>query len=93
MGTKAIKLGTWDKHPVILLGLECHVWRMRNEINVMEHVFFKFYSYNSRATVPWVPEAFHRQQSSSSHARKKPLVPSVGPPLAIYILNRGRLQQ
>ena len=38
METKAIKLGSWEKHPAsVLLGLECHVLHMRNGINVMEY--------------------------------------------------------
>ena len=32
MGAKAIKLGSWDKHPA-----SCHVWHMHNGINVMEY--------------------------------------------------------
>ena len=37
MGAKAIKLGSWGQTSCILLVLECHVWHMRNGINVMEY--------------------------------------------------------
>ena len=35
MGAKAIKLGSWDKHPAYCKDLNVNVWHMRNGINVM----------------------------------------------------------
>ena len=35
MGAKAIKLGSWDKHPAYCKDLKVNVWHMRNGINVM----------------------------------------------------------
>ena len=39
VGTKAIILGSWDKHPAYCWHLNVNVWHMRNGINVM--VYFK----------------------------------------------------
>ena len=37
MGAKAIKRRFMGQTFCILLGLECHMWHMRNGINVMEY--------------------------------------------------------
>ena len=37
MGAKAIKLGSWNKHPAHCLDLNVDVWHMRNEINIIEY--------------------------------------------------------
>ena len=44
MGTKVIKLGSWDKHPADFLFKNIDVWHMRNGINMneckyMKHIF------------------------------------------------------
>ena len=36
---KAIKLGSWDKHPAYCWDLNINEWHMRDEINMM--VYFK----------------------------------------------------
>ena len=38
VGAKAIKLGSWDKHPAYCRDLNVNVWHMRNGINVMVYV-------------------------------------------------------
>ena len=38
MGAKAIKLGSWDKHPAYCKDWNVNVWHMRNGNNVMEYV-------------------------------------------------------
>ena len=38
MGAKAIKQGSWDKHPAYCLDWDVNVWHMRNGNNVMEYV-------------------------------------------------------
>ena len=37
VGAKAIKLGSWDKHPAYCLDWNVNVWHMRNGIKVMEY--------------------------------------------------------
>ena len=38
VGAKAIKLGSWGKHPAYCWDLNVDVWHMRNVINVMVFV-------------------------------------------------------
>ena len=41
MGAKAIKLARFmGQKSCRLLGLECHVWHMRDGINVLEYIYF-----------------------------------------------------
>ena len=38
VGAKAIKLGSWDKHPAYCSDWNVNVWHMRNGNNVMEYL-------------------------------------------------------